>query len=87
MKKIKMQNSSQETLEEVFERFLAASAARGVKVKTLSTYKQHFKAISKRLNPEIPIHLLTKTDLESMISRMRSGLNGQNTSGVEKCKF
>ena len=61
MKKIKMQNSSQETLEEVFERFLAASAARGVKEKTLSTYKQHFKAISKRLNPETPIVIAKET--------------------------
>ena len=61
MKKIKMQNSSKETLEEVFERFLAASAARGVKVKTLSTYKQHFKAISKRLNPETPIVIVKET--------------------------
>ena len=85
MKKIKMQNSSQETLEEVFERFLAASAARGVKVKTLSTYKQHFKAISKRLNPEIPIHLLTKKDLESMISRMRTeGLSDTTISSYTR---
>ncbi len=52
MKKIKMQNANQMTLEEVFEQFVAATAAKGVKVKTLSTYKQHFKAISKRLNPE-----------------------------------
>ncbi len=85
MKKIKMQNSSQETLEEVFERFLAASAARGVKEKTLSTYKQHFKAISKRLNPETPIQLLSKKDLESMISRMRTeGLSDTTISSYTR---
>ena len=72
MKKIKMQNANQMTLEEVFEQFIAATAAKGVKEKTLSTYKQHFKAITKRLNPEIPIQLLTKKDLERMISKMRT---------------
>ncbi|MBQ6048094.1 MAG: hypothetical protein IJL40_02035 [Oscillospiraceae bacterium] len=61
MKKIKMQNANQMTLEEVFEQFVAATAAKGVKVKTLSTYKQHFKAISKRLNPETPIVIAKET--------------------------
>lgn len=72
MAKIKMKTTLGSTTEQVFSSFLAAAAARGVKEKTLDTYKQHFRSISKRLNTSLPIKELSKKDLDNMIFQMRS---------------
>ena len=62
----------QETkLSEVFTLYLASAAARGVKDKTLRTYEQHFNAISKRLDVDSNISLITSKDLDKMILKMR----------------
>ena len=72
MAKIRMKTTLGSTTEQVFSSFLAAAAARGVKEKTLDTYKQHFRSISKRLNTSLPIKELSKEDLDNMIFQMRS---------------
>ena len=50
MGRITMRNSQKATFAEVFEIYISAVTARGVKDKTIATYKQHFHAISKRLD-------------------------------------
>ena len=49
MARITMRNSQKATFAEVFEIYISAVTARGVKDKTIATYKQHFHAISKAL--------------------------------------
>ena len=51
MAKIKMNLS--ESVSETFEYFLISKRASGLIDKTLYTYKQHFKAISKIIDVEI----------------------------------
>lgn len=68
-----MKSSIGGTVEQVFSAFLTSAGARGVKEKTLDTYKQHFRAISKRLDVSMEIQDLTKNNLDEMISEMRSG--------------
>ncbi|MBQ9968252.1 MAG: site-specific integrase [Oscillospiraceae bacterium] len=72
MAKIKRTAALVSTTEEVFSAFLSAAASRGVKDKTLNTYKQHFRSISKRLDTSIPIKDLSKSDLDDMIFQMRN---------------
>lgn len=63
--------STKNPIEEIYPAFLSSVAARGAKDKTLSTYRQHFRSISKRLDVTTPIEDLTKRDLDQMISTMR----------------
>lgn len=71
MSRITMKKGKSQTIEELFSKFFAASASRGVKDKSLETYGQHFHAISKRLDVKILISDLCKQDLEDMILHMR----------------
>ena len=71
MARITMRNSQKATFAEVFEVYISAVTARGVKDKTIATYKQHFHAISKRLDVSMPINRLTSTVLDNMILQMR----------------
>ena len=71
MARITMRNSQKATFAEVFEIYISAVTARGVKDKTIATYKQHFHAISKRLDVSMPINRLTSTVLDNMILQMR----------------
>ena len=71
MARITMRNSQKATFAEVFEVYISAVTARGVKDKTLATYKQHFHAISKRLDVSLPINRLNSTALDNMILQMR----------------
>lgn len=71
MARITMRNSQKATFAEVFEIYISAVTARGVKDKTLATYKQHFHAISKRLDVSLPINRLNSTALDNMILQMR----------------
>ena len=61
------------TFEETFERFLSNRKAKGSSDKTLQTYRYHFRAISKYLDADKDIDLITKTDLEQMLAAMRDG--------------
>ena len=49
MARISMRNVQKSPVSEYFDLFLSSAAARGVKDKALSTYKQHFHSISKPL--------------------------------------
>lgn len=71
MARITMRNSQKATFAEVFEVYISAVTARGVKDKTIATYKQHFHAISKRLDVSLPINRLNSTVLDNMILQMR----------------
>ena len=71
MARITMRNSQKATFAEVFEIYISAVTARGVKDKTIATYKQHFHAISKRLDVSLPINRLNSTVLDNMILQMR----------------
>lgn len=53
-----MRNVQKSPVSEYFDLFLSSAAARGVKDKTLSTYKQHFHSISKRLDVTLPLNRL-----------------------------
>ena len=71
MARITMRNAQKATFEQVFELYISAVTARGVKDKTLATYKQHFHAISKRLDVSMPINRLSSSVLDKMILQMR----------------
>ena len=74
-KKLSMQVQESASIEERFQQFLSASAARGLSDKTLKTYREHLRCISKHLDITAPLSSLTKSDTESMITSMRaSGL-------------
>ena len=79
-----MRNSQKATFAEVFEIYISAVTARGVKDKTLATYKQHFHAISKRLDVSLPINRLNSTILDNMILQMRKeGLSDSSIVSVK----
>ena len=63
MARITMRKVQETKLSEVFTLYLASAAARGVKDKTLRTYEQHFNAISKRLDVDGNISLITSKAL------------------------
>ena len=62
-----MRKPQETKLSEIFTLYLASAAARGVN----RTYEQHFNAISKRLDVDSNISLITSKDLDKMILRMR----------------
>ncbi|MBQ7118928.1 MAG: site-specific integrase [Oscillospiraceae bacterium] len=85
MARIMMTTSANPTAEQVFSFFISATAARGAKDKTLDTYKQHFRSISKRLDTSIPIGNLTKVHLDDMISEMRAdGLSSRSINSYTR---
>ena len=69
-KKLSMQVQESASIEERFQQFLSASAARGLSDKTLKTYREHLRCISKHLDITAPLSSLTKSDTESMITSM-----------------
>ena len=68
MARISMRNVQKSTVEEYFNLYLSSAAAKGVKDKTLETYKNHFRSISKRMNTTVPMNRLTSQDLEEMMA-------------------
>ena len=66
-----MRKTQETKLSDAFSLYIASTAARGVKDKTLKTYEQHFKAISKRLDVDSNISQIASKDLDKMILRMR----------------
>ena len=71
MARITMRNVQKSPVEQYFSLFLSSAAARGVKDKTLQTYKQHFHSISKRMDVTVPMDCLNSSDLDNMILKMR----------------
>ena len=73
------------TFEETFERFLSNRKAKGSSDKTLQTYHYHFRAISKYLDADKEIDLITKTDLEQMLANMRdAGLSSNSINSYTR---
>ena len=66
-----MRKTQETKLSEIFTLYLASAAGRGVKDKTLQTYKQHFHSISKRMDVTVPMDCLNASDLDNMILKMR----------------
>ena len=71
MARITMRNVQKSPVEQYFSLFLSSAAARGVKDKTLQTYKQHFHSISKRMDVTVQMDCLNSSDLDNMILKMR----------------
>ena len=73
-----MRKTQETKLSEIFTLYLASAAARGVKDKTLRTYEQHFNAISKRLDVDSNISLITSKDLDIMNNKALVVIDLQN---------
>ena len=71
MARISMRNVQKSTVQQYFDLYLSSAAARGLKDKTLQTYKQHFHSISKRMDVTVPMNRLNSSDLDNMILTMR----------------
>ena len=64
-----------QTVAEIFERFVASQTAKGVSDKTIRNYYSHLHSLQKHLDFSAPLATLTKEDLDSMVISMRqSGL-------------
>ena len=88
MARITMRKTQETKLSEIFTLYLASAAGRGVKDKTLRTYEQHFKAISKRLDVDSNISQITSKDLDKMILRMREeGLSDSSINSYNSFAF
>jgi len=73
MKKISMKNSGDNnSVAEVFERFVKASLAKGVSERTVKTYRGHFKSMSRHLDIGMALNELNNDVVNSMIVSMRS---------------
>ena len=77
MKKITIRIGN--TVAETFGDFVISRKAKGLSDKTLTTYRQHFKAVQRYIDVDIPIDELKKTDLECMVSSMRAADLASNT--------
>ena len=82
MARITMRKTQETKLSEIFTLYLASAAARGVKDKTLRTYEQHFKAISKRLDARpvqntVPAEFLNWLEGQDLTAKEMVELLGQ----------
>lgn len=85
MARISMRNVQKSSVSEYFDLYLSAAAARGVKDKTLQTYKQHFHSIAKRMDVSVPMNRLNSSDLDNMILKMREeGLSASSISSYTR---
>ena len=67
--------SNNQTVAEIFERFVASQTAKGVSDKTIRNYHSHLHSLQKHLDFSAPLATLTKEDLDNMVISMRqSGL-------------
>ena len=64
-------NSSKMTIEEAFEYFLFAKNSQGLSEKTIESYRDHCRCISKYLDTSMALSELKKEDTQQMIARMR----------------
>ncbi len=67
------------TFEDVFADFIMTRKAKGLSGKTITTYNQHFRAISKHIDINNPIERVSKLDLEKMIASMRDACLAPNS--------
>ena len=74
-KKQLFRQSNNQTVAEIFERFVASQTAKGVSDKTIQNYYSHLHSLQKHLDFSAPLATLTKEDLDNMVISMRqSGL-------------
>lgn len=71
MARITMSTPRKSSVEQIFNLYICSITSEGVQDKTITTYKQHFHAISKRLDVSIPIANLTNNHLDKMIQQMK----------------
>jgi len=72
-------------MEETFKDFLLSKRTKGVAIKTLQTYEQHFKAISRHLNTQLDIGEIKRADLDNMFVSMRdSGLSSNSINSYSR---
>ena len=80
-----MRNVQKSSVSEYFDLYLSSAAARGVKDKTLQTYKNHFRSIAKRMDVTVPMNRLISQDLENMILSMREeGLSASSINSYTR---
>lgn len=80
---ITLQNGN--SIAEVFEDFILAKRAKGLRSKTIHSYVYHFKVVSKYLNVEQSIVNLCKSDLNKMVSDMEdAGLSANSINSYTK---
>ena len=80
-----MRNVQKSSVSEYFDLYLSSAAARGVKDKTLQTYKNHFRSIAKRMDVTVPMNRLNSQDLEDMILSMREeGLSASSINSYTR---
>ena len=85
MARISMRNVQMSSVSEYFDLYLSSAAARGVKDKTLQTYKNHFRSIAKRMDVTVPMNRLNSQDLEDMILGMREeGLSASSINSYTR---
>ena len=85
MARISMRNVQKSSVSEYFDLYLSSAAARGVKDKTLQTYKNHFRSIAKRMDVTVPMNRLNSQDLENMILNMREeGLSASSINSYTR---
>ena len=85
MARISMRNVQKSSVSEYFDLYLSSAAARGVKDKTLQTYRNHFRSIAKRMDVTVPMNRLNSQDLEDMILSMREeGLSASSINSYTR---
>lgn len=88
MARISMRNVQKSSVSEYFDLYLSLAAARGVKDKTLQTYKNHFRSIVKRMDVTIPMNSVNSQDLEDMILSMREeGLSANSINSYTRISY
>ena len=85
MARISMRNVQKSSVSEYYDLYLSSAAARGVKDKTLQTYKNHFRSIAKRMDVTVPMNRLNSQHLEDMILSMREeGLSASSINSYTR---
>lgn len=85
MARIMMSTPQRSTVEQIFNLYICSVTSEGVKDKTLATYKQHFHAISKRLDVSKPIASLKSYHLDQMIQEMKdNGLSPRSINSYTR---
>ena len=74
-----MDTLRENTIEQVWEMYIASQTAKGVSDITLRNYKQHLHSISKYLDIRLSIVDLSKNDLDTMVVKMRQSGMAINT--------
>lgn len=78
-KRIKMNKRKENTFSQVYEEFISSQSAKGVSDITIRNYHQVLHNISKYFDVYMPLDMLSKSDLDSMVVDMRAAALAHNT--------